>query len=118
MYSKDFKQMAVKYRQAGHSFKELQEAFGIPAQTYYIWERNLKIGYYDKKVVHERKGKIDKEKLRQAVKDMPDAYLRELGALFGCSAQAIFKSLKKMKITIKKKTSTSARGLKKSVLNI
>ncbi|MDO4570263.1 MAG: IS630 transposase-related protein [Planctomycetia bacterium] len=43
----------------------------------------------------ERRRKIDKEKLRQAVQEKPDAYLEELAKPSGCSVQAVFYALKK-----------------------
>jgi hypothetical protein len=33
----------------------------------------------------------------------PDAYLKETGEAFGCSGTAVFKALKRLKITRKKK---------------
>jgi transposase len=103
-YSMDFIKTAVAYKQNGHTFKELRETFGIPSQTYYQWEKNLANGYYEvKKEKQERKRKIDKEQLRQAVANKPDAYLYELAELFGCTPQAIFYMLEKMNITLKKR---------------
>ena len=46
-YNIDFIKRAVSYKQNGHSFKELREAFDIPPETYYLWERRLESGYYD-----------------------------------------------------------------------
>ena len=46
--------------------------------------------------------KIDREKLRQAVAEKPDAYLRELAKQFDCTAQAVFYMLGKLGITLKK----------------
>jgi transposase-like protein len=37
MYSKDYRQRAVAYKDEGHTFKELKEAFDIPPETYYQW---------------------------------------------------------------------------------
>lgn len=81
-YSKDYKKRTVAYKQEDHTFKELKEAFKIPAETYYKWKEKLERGYYDEKIIRERSRKIDKEKLKQAVKEKPDAYLSELAELF------------------------------------
>jgi hypothetical protein len=32
-YSMDYKERAVAYKQEGHTFKQLREAFGIPSET-------------------------------------------------------------------------------------
>ena len=99
----DFKKRAVAYKNAGHTFKQLHEAFGIPSQTCYLWKGNLECGYYATKGKQERKRKIDKETLKRAVADRPDAYLHELAGLFDCSGQAVSLALKHMGITRKKR---------------
>jgi transposase len=53
-YSIDYKKRAVAYRQKGHTFKQLREAFSIPAETYYDWQEKLENGYYDIKIKRER----------------------------------------------------------------
>ena len=98
----DFRRRAVAFKNEGHTLEQLENAFKIPAQTYYQWKRNLENGYYDRPVVRERKRKIDKEKLKQAVEQNPDAYLRELAEKFNCAVSAVFYALKKLKITRKK----------------
>jgi transposase len=52
-YSIDFIKRAVAYKQEGHTFKQLQEAFGISSQTYYQWEEKLQNGHYDTKIKSE-----------------------------------------------------------------
>jgi len=101
-YSADFKRRAVEYKQKGHTFKELKEVFGIHSSTYYQWAKEYENGFEKPKGPRQRSRKIDKEKLKQAVEEHPDFYLREFAELFGCSPQAIFYCLKKMKITLKK----------------
>jgi transposase len=103
-YSIDFIKTAVAYKRNGHTFKELREIFGIPPETYYQWENRVESGYYEvKRDKQERDRKIDKEKLKQAVADKPDAYLYELAELFDCTPQAIFYMLEKLDITLKKR---------------
>jgi len=46
--------------------------FKIPPETYYLYKEKLENGYSGEKVFRERKRKIDKDILRQAVKDNPD----------------------------------------------
>jgi transposase len=112
-YSIDFIEKAVAYRQKGHTFKELQEAFGIPNQTYYFWKSRLESGYYDtEKPKQERYRKIDKEQLKKAVEEQPDAYLFELAALFNCTPQAVFYMLRKQNITLKKRPLPTAKNQK------
>jgi len=102
-YSIDYKRRAVAYKQEGHTFKQLREAFGIPSETYYDWKKKLESGYYEAKTKQERNRKIDKDMLRQAVAQQPDAYLGELAKQFDCTATAVFYALEKLNITRKKR---------------
>ena len=102
-YSIDYKRRAVAYKQEGHTFKQLREAFGIPSETYYDWKKKLESGYYEAKTKQERNRKIDKDMLRQAVAQKPDAYLKELAEQFNCTASAVFYALEKLHMTRKKR---------------
>ena len=102
-YSIDFIRRAVAYKNEGHTFDQLSEAFGIPNVTYYDWEKKLKNGHYDVKIKRERKRKIDKEALKQAVADNPDAFLKEYAEQFGCTPTAVFYALENLGITRKKR---------------
>jgi len=116
-YSIDFIKKAVEFKQKGYTFKQLKEVFGVPSQTYYQWEQRLENGFYDiKKPKQERKRKIDKEKLKQAIADKPDSYLYELAKPFGCSYQAVFTALKKMGITLKKRPLPIVKNPKRNAL--
>jgi len=114
-YSDDYRKRAVEYRDSGHTFAELREAFKIPARTYYDWKQKFADGYYDMKVTRTRRRKIDREKLRQAVAEKPDAYLRELAEQFACTEQAVFYMLRKLDITLKENPSRAANGRRRSV---
>jgi transposase len=103
MYSIDFIKKAVAYKQKGHSFDELRDAFGISSATYYDWEKKLKKGYYDVKIKRERHRKIDKEALGKAVAENPDAFLKDYAKLFNCTSTAIHYALEKLNITKKKR---------------
>jgi transposase len=117
-YSIDYKKRAVAYKQEGHTFKQLREAFGIPSETYYNWKEKLESNYYEKKIKRERFRKIDREKLREAVDKNPDAFLYELAELFECSPPAIFYMLEKMNITLKKRPLPITNNPKRSARNI
>ena len=115
MYSMDFKRRAVAYKEEGYTFKELKEAFGISAETYYQWKEKLENGYYGIKIKRERSRKIDREKLKQAVAENPGAYLHELAQPFGCTPQAVFSMLAKLKITLKKRLLPITKNPKRAV---
>jgi transposase len=102
-YSIDFIKRAVAYRQEGHTFEQLREAFNIPSATFYDWEEKLNNGYYDIKIKRERRRKIDKEALKKAVAEKPDAFLKEYAEQFNCTPTAVFYALKNLNITLKKR---------------
>ena len=102
-YSIDYKMRAIAYKDEGHSFRELYEAFRIPSATYYDWKKKLEKGVIGIKVKQTRKRKIDPEELRRVVEENPDAYLREIAEKFGCSITSVHTRLKKLKITYKKR---------------
>jgi transposase len=118
MYSIDFIRRAVAYKDEGHTFRELKDAFNIPSETYYQWKEKLENGYDGTKVFRERARKIDKEKLKKAVQEKPDAYLYELARLFDCTPQAVFLMLAKLNITRKKSPLLMAKSPKKNVQNL
>jgi transposase-like protein len=111
-YRRDFRERAVAYKQEGHTFKQLREAFGIPSETYYQWEGNLKSGYYETEIKRERRRKIDKDGLLREVAEKPDAYLRELAEKYDCTESAVFYALQKLNITRKKRASPIMRNQK------
>ena len=114
-YSIDFIKRAVSYKQEGHTLKQLEEAFGIPAETYYDWKKKLENGFvFGAKAKGKRKRKIDKTILEHAVEENPDAFLWELGEQFNCTPVAIFYALKKLNITLKKRPLPIMKNQKKN----
>jgi hypothetical protein len=102
-YSNGYKKRAAEYKNAGHTFQELREAFKIPPITCYGWKEKLQNGCFEKKPARQRKRKIGRGKLKQAVKGRPGACLRGLAQQSGCAPQAVFYMLLKLKITVKKR---------------
>jgi transposase len=100
----DFIKRAIAYKQEGHTLNQVREAFGIPPETYYDWKGKLENGYYETiPAKRERKRKIDKELLKQAVTEKPDAFLKEYAEQFNCTPTAIFYALENLDITRKKR---------------
>lgn len=118
MYSIDFIRRAVAYKDEGHTFIELKNAFKIPPETYYIWKEKLKNGYTGEKIFRERRRKIDKELLKQTIAENPDLFLYELAEMFGCSVQAVFYALEKLDITRKKNNLPILKNQKNNARNI
>ena len=97
-YSIDFIKRAVAYKQEGHTFTQLREAFDIPSATYYDWEEKLNNGHYNIITKRGRRRKIDKEALKQAVAEKPDAFLKEYAEQFNCTPTAVYYALEKLNI--------------------
>ena len=98
-YSKDFIKRAVAYKQAGHSFEQLHEAFGIRCATYYDWKKKVETRFdFGMKVKKERNGKIVKGALRQTVAKKPEDFLREYAEQSNSSPSAVNYTLKTLKI--------------------
>jgi transposase len=111
-YSADYRKVAVKYKQDGHTFRELTCLFKITPRTYYQWVENLETSE-NVKVKQTRKRKIDSDALKKAVEEMPDAYLRELSKEFNCSTTAVHKRLVQLGFTYKKRHSPTRKNPKK-----
>jgi len=103
-YSVDFRRRAIEYMDAGHSGKELYEAFKIYPSAIARWRKLFEeTGSLETQYNETRVGKIDLTKLQKAIEERPDAYLWELAIEFNCTKQAIFYALKRLKITLKKR---------------
>lgn len=102
-YSIDFRERAIAFINKGHTGKELYEAFKIYPSEVNKWRKLLKeTGSLKPQYSKTRVRKINLQNLKQAVEEQPDAYLYELARKFGCTKQAIFYALKRLKLTFKK----------------
>jgi transposase len=118
-YSVDYRKAAIEFKKSGQTFAQLKKVFKITPGTYYQWiELQKTTGSLQFSNASERRGKIDPEKLKQALEEKPDAYLRELAKKFGVSEVAIHKRLKKLKITYKKRRSRTPKSPTKTEENI
>lgn len=93
----------IKYKDSGHAFAQVNEAFGIGSRSYYNRKAELEEnGKFENHYPKSRPGNIDPEKLRELAEKHPDRYLREFAAAFGVCFQAIDKRFKVLGITRKK----------------
>jgi len=103
-YSVDFRKRAIAFMDEGHTGKQLYAAFKIWPSEVSKWRKLLEeTGSLEPKYRKTRRGKIDLQKLQQAIERKPDAYLSELAKEFNCTDQAIHYALKRLKITLKKR---------------
>ena len=96
----------MEYWEDGHSKKETAEVFKVSHFTLQLWKSQLKeTGTLEAKKRKKTWRKIEPAKLKEYVEQHPDTYLKEIAEEFGCSDVAIFKALKRLKISRKKKHS-------------
>ncbi|MDR0472610.1 MAG: transposase, partial [Treponema sp.] len=118
MYSIDFMRRAAACKDEGRTFRELKDTFNTRSETYYQWKEKLENGCGGKKIFRERRRKTGKGGLKKALEEKQGAYLHELAVRSGCSAQAVFYALKKLKVTRKKRLLLIAGNQKRDALNL
>jgi transposase len=102
-YDVKFRKRVLKYKDAGHTFKEVNEAFGVDSKRYYSWKKQLEqTGSLEYRSPKERRGKINKSELLRLLEEHPDWYLREFAEKLNVCRQAIQKMFKKLGVTRKK----------------
>ncbi len=103
-YSEDFRKRTIEYRNEGHTLEETKDIFKVDISTICAWEKLLREkGDLKAKTPCRPFKKIDPEKLKAYVEEHPDAYQKEIAEEFNCSAEAVRKALKRLKITRKKR---------------
>lgn len=119
-YSLDLRKKVMQFIQDGHSKVEACKVFNIGKSTLFSWFRKLKQhGTLEAQKPKTGQRKIDLEKLTVAVKNHPDKTLKEHAKDFNVSIFGIWKSLKKLGITLKKRqhikkvTNQNVKSLKK-----
>ena len=99
-----YRKRVIEYRQEGHTLEETSEIFKIAVSTIQRWEKQLKEkGDLKNKPLNRSFKKINPEKLKEHIKNHPDAYIKEIAQVFNCSTTAIIKALKRLGITRKKR---------------
>jgi len=102
-YDIKFRQCAIAYWNAGHTKAETAAVFQVGTATLQLWKSQLnETGTLEPKKRRETWRKIDPEKLKAYVEEHPDAYLKEIAQVFGCSDVAVLKAMKRLNITRKK----------------
>jgi transposase len=103
-YEEEFRRQVIEYKDSGHTFAQVYEAFGIRPRSYYTWKTELKEkGKFENHYPKTRKGKTDTERLRELAGKHPDWYLREFAEELGVCHQAVHRMLKKLGIIRNKK---------------
>jgi len=117
-YSEDLRKKVMGYLGEGNTQESAKAVFKIGLTTIKRWKKQYEeTGSLAKKELHRRFRKLDPEKLSVYVKEHPDAYLREIAEVFGCTDDAVRLALIKLKITRKKRPRYTKRATNKSEMN-
>jgi transposase len=114
-YDAVFRKRVIEFKEEGHTFGEVYEAFKVDSKRYYSWKKQLEdTGSLESRPAKERGRKINKSELLSLLKEHSDWYLREFAEKFNVCPQAIYKMFVKLGVTRKKKRLPIPRNRKKS----
>ena len=99
-YSLDLRQKVIDYIENGGRVSKAAQVFGIGRASIYRWLERKELAATK---VKYRQRSLDIRELSKDIQENPEARLKQRAEKFGVSTTAIFKALKKMKITKKKK---------------
>jgi len=102
-YDIKYRRRAIDHLAEGNTVRATAAIFRVSTSTLERWKSQLKEtgGLAPKKHTGAWR-KIDPAKLKDYIKQHPDAYLREIAEAFGCSDVAILKAFRRLKISRKK----------------
>ena len=105
-YDKKYRERAVEYRLEGHTLGETSKIFKVGTTTLKKWlKQHKETGDLSDKPLNRSPKKICPEKLLEYLGEYPDAYQSEIAEAFGCSQSAVSQTMRKQKITRKKRQS-------------
>ena len=110
-YDEKFRRHVLKIKeQESLSLVKVAKRFGIGKQTVYNWTKRLE----EKKKRFRLPEKLCLKALEQDVKDNPDSYQYERAKRLGVSTNCIWRGLKRLGITYKKKPASSQGGCREA----
>ena len=111
-YSEDLREKVISYIMSGGSKREAARTFNIGEDTIYRWMRRHKAGDIRPKIRTDYPRKIDEQKLKDYVEANPDHTLEQIGRGLNLGRQTIFRWLRRLKITRKKRQPSTKNGMK------
>mgnify|MGYP000300711949 CR=1 FL=1 len=103
-YSKDFRQKVLAYKDDyGLTFDETSDHFDIGVSSLYRWCNQLE----PCETRDKPSTKVNMDELQKDVDEFPDDYQWERAQRLGVGQPAIHYALKRLKITVKKNSTTS-----------
>jgi len=117
-YSLDLRKKVISFVTKGGRKREAAKLFNIGEDTIYRWIRQNKSGDLSPKKRTHFPTKVSIETLRKYVEDHPDHTLKEIGQAVKLSASKVWKHVKKLGLTLKKRPHSTVNVMKKNVKNL
>lgn len=113
-YDIKFRKRTIEYLESGYSYRETASVFGISTNTLNKWEKKYRAtGKLEDAPAKTYFKKIDPEALKVYIEQNPEAYQSEIAKHFSCTQQSVFKALKRVGITRKKRPSATKNKIPK-----
>ena len=117
-YSLDLREKVILFISAGKSKREASKIFAIGEDTIYRWLRLHKTKNLAPKKYKDYPRKIADEVLKDYVDKYPDHTLKEIGQAVGLHSSKVWKYLKRLGITRKKRRLFMQSAVKKKEQNL
>jgi transposase len=115
-YSMDLRERVVKFIGSGHSKAEAARVYGLSWRSVLRWEqREADNNLAPLGNQKPRNRKLDAVAVKEFIHKHPDKTLKEIGEYFGVSAVAVFKRVRALGLTYKKKSFCTKSVMKKNV---
>ena len=117
-YSEDLKERAVKYVEAGHSYRSASIIFGSTAPTIKCWhQKYLLLGHVRTQKRLGKKPRVSNEDFIKYVELHPDETLKEIGMYFDMTDVGALYYMRKTGISYKKKSRDTKKRVQKKDIN-
>ncbi|NDB84782.1 MAG: transposase [Alphaproteobacteria bacterium] len=117
-YSLDLRTKVISFISQGGGKREASRVFNIGEDTVYRWIRRDKAGDLSPKKRTNFPRKVPLEVLVKYVSCHPDHTLKEIGLAVNLSISKVWKHLKQLGITLKKRPRSIRKEMKQSVQNL
>jgi transposase len=116
-YSLELREKVLSFVVRGGSKRKAAQVFNVGEDTIYRWLRLKKTGDIQAKKRTQFSSKVPHTVLISYVQNHPDQTLKEIGQGIGLSVSKVWKHLKKLGITRKKRRPVMLNGVKKNGLS-
>lgn len=116
-YSEDLRERVIRFIESGGSQAEAVERFDVSRTSIVRWlQRKRKTGEATARTPGRKGGtsRVKAEALRDYIKEYPDETLHEVGQHFGVSGVLIWKRLRQLNYTFKKRLFSTKSVAKKN----